>query len=517
MVDHDPRLLRLIEVGRSLSNELDQEVMLQRVLIEARALTGARHAVLEIHSGQQDGLTRLIDSQAGAPPCEQIGGHASGRDVLEVPIMIDGGFWGNLHVCEKLGAGEFAPADRDAATMLAQLTAAAVARTRLHAQGEQHQQRAQRLQRALEAAQEIASAIGSVNELSDVLGVIVRRGQSLVDAQTVLIMLREGEDLVVVAAAGQIDEPLGRRIPIRGSSSGGVLLSGRPQRAADAGTDLVRPPTELGVSSAHAALLVPMLHRGVAIGVLAAFDRGADGDSFRADDERLLRTYAASAANAVTIKRSVQSDRLRAAIAAAEAERRRWARELHDQTLQTLGALRVLLASALRRGDPALHEQSIRQAVADIELETANLRGIITDLRPPMLDDLGLAPALESLIERRRETGLTIESEIMLDADGYAGTLGSALETTIYRLVQEALTNVIKHSDADRCAVALRSESGQVEVEVTDNGHGYDPHQHNTGFGIPGMRERVYLVGGELQINSSERGTVVLARFPTEH
>ncbi len=94
------------------------------------------------------------------------------------------------------------------------------------------------------------------------------------------------------------------------------------------------------------------------IGVLAAFDRGPGGDDFTADDEQLLRQFATSAANAVTVSRSVEADRLRSAIDAADAERRRWARELHDQTLQSLGGLRVLLASTVGRDDAAAKDRA---------------------------------------------------------------------------------------------------------------------------------------------------------------
>ena len=151
---------------------------------------------------------------------------------------------------------------------------------------------------------------------------------------------------------------------------------------------------------------------------MAAFDRGPEGDEFTDEDEQLLHTFAASAANAVAISRSVEADRLRSAIASADAERRRWARELHDQTLQSLGALRVVLASIVGRGDASTKDDAIRHAIADIELEIENLRRIITDLRPSILDDLGLLPAIEALLDRGRDAGLEIRSEVMLPDSG---------------------------------------------------------------------------------------------------
>jgi signal transduction histidine kinase len=305
-------------------------------------------------------------------------------------------------------------------------------------------------------------------------------------------------------------------MPISSSTSGEVLRGGRPRRIADVSSHLRIGPEEFGVSDARTALLVPMLHRGASVGVLAAFDHGKDGVAFGPEDERLLRTFAQSAANAVAIKRSVEADRLRSAITAADAERSRWARELHDQTLQALGGLRVLLASAQRGNEALANEPAIRQAIEDIELETDNLRAIITDLRPSLLDDLGLLPAIESLLERRREAGLRIVSELAL-ADPERGDSGHdpELETTVYRLVQEALTNTVKHARATNVHVRVAQTDREVLIEVTDDGAGFDTDAQTTGFGLAGMRERVYLAGGTLELKSSEVGTVVRARLPT--
>ena len=143
----------------------------------------------------------------------------------------------------------------------------------------------------------------------------------------------------------------GARLPIAESTSGQVLEHRRPERITDVAASLRIAPSEFGVSDAQTALLVPMVYRGEGVGVLAAFDRGEDGDVFGEEDEQMLRTFAASAATAVALAQSVQADRLRSSLAAADAERRRWARELHDETLQGLGGLRLLLSSALRRDD----------------------------------------------------------------------------------------------------------------------------------------------------------------------
>jgi len=564
MSDHDQTLLRLIEVGRALVAELDPAAVLDRILREAREMTGAEYAALGILSDDRQTLSSFLTSgvdeqtkaSIGPPPHGQgvLGtlirkpeplrldnvsehpdsygfpaNHPPMRSFLGVPIMIRGQAWGNLYLSEKAGAERFTDADQDGVTLLAQWAGTAIENARLYDNSESRRIDAERALRAMQAAQDIADAIGSVAELERVLELIVKRGRALVEAQSVLILLREGDDLVVATSAGHAAGAVGRRLPISGSIAGKVLELGQPQRIA---RDDVEPvTTELGVPSARSVLLVPMLHRAAGIGVLVAVDRGSDGDSFGLADEQLLRTFAASASNAVAIKRSVEADRLRATIAAAEAERRRWARDLHDQTLQSLGALRMLLSGAARRGEAEGNAWAIQQAVQDIETEIDALRGIITDLRPSMLDDLGLAPALEALIERQRESGLEIESAIALPEFASVGPGGPGqtggpgptggpdglepeLSTAIYRLVQESLTNVVKHACARTCRVSVHPDRDQIYVAVSDDGRGYDTKARPSGFGLAGIRERIYLVGGTIDFESSELGTTVRARLP---
>jgi signal transduction histidine kinase len=546
----DTNLRRLLEAGRTLVGELDPETVLQRVLEEACAITGAKYAALGVLDEDRTALERfltrginqathraigdlprgrgvlgvLIDdprplrlANVGAHP-QSYGfpaGHPVMRTFLGVPILIRGRAWGNLYLTEKADGGEFTEDDEAAAVVLADWAGTAIENARLHEHSERRRQEAERALRGLEAARDIADAVGGMPDLDRVLELIAKRGRALVGARTVLIMLREGDELVVTASAGHASEAIGRRIPLASSTSGQVLARGRPERIRDVAVEMRIAVQWLGVPEAGAALLVPMLHHDMGIGLLAAFDRGDEGGEFLPGDEQLLRTFAASAANAVALNRSVTADRLQSAIAAADAERGRWARELHDQTLQALGGLRVLLASALRREDPDTKEQAIRQAIEDIELEIGNLRGIITDLRPSLLDDLGLIPAIESLLDRRREAGLKITSDLELPDRGQAERVfAPELETTVYRLIQEALTNVVKHANADTVRVLVRASDVELVVEIEDDGRGFDPEAKTQGFGLAGIRERVYLAGGRLEVRSGDDGTVVRAHLP---
>jgi signal transduction histidine kinase len=547
---HADRIRRLLDVGATLVAELEPVGVLDRILEEARGVTGARYAAIGVLDAQRGELERFLTAGVDAATRRAIGdlphgrgvlgvliedprplrladvgshpesygfppGHPAMHSFLGVPIEIRGEAWGNLYLTEKQGDDEFSQADEEAALILARFAAVAIENARLYDDSERRREQLERAVRSLEASGIIADAISNVTELERVLELIVQRGQALIDAQSVLIMLREGDELVLAASAGHTSAARRQRLPIAGSTSGQVLERGRPERITEVTGHMRIAPDELGVLNAHSALIVPMLNHGTRVGVLAAFDRGKDGEAFTAADEQLMRVFAASAANAVAIGRSVKTERLRSAIAAADDERRRWARELHDQTLQALGGLRVLLASTHGRGDAAAKDDAIRQAMEDIELEIDNLRGIINDLRPSLLDDVGLLPAIEALLERHGTSGLEIATDLALPDPKRGGAgLDPELETTIYRLVQEALTNVVKHAQASAVNVSIGLSGDHIIVEVQDDGVGFDVGGRTAGFGLAGMRERVYLVGGTLEIESGDWGTHARARLP---
>lgn len=545
----DPlQIRRLLELGQGLVAKLDVEEVLDQILEATREITGARYAALGVLNEQRTELERfitvgmdpetrraigdlprgrgvlgaLIDDprplrlrDVGRHPHSYgfPGGHPPMRSFLGVPILIRGEPWGNLYLTEKQG-GEFTLADEHAVVILADWAATAIDNARLYEVSERRRAELERAVRGLEATRDIASAIGAETGLERVLELIVKRGRALVDAKALLIMLRDGDALVLAASAGHAIDMPGLRLPIDRSTSGRVLQRGLAERINDVTSRLEIAPAELGVHDAHTALLVPLAHRGETIGVLAAFDRGS-GDAFSEEDEQLLRTFAATAANAVVMAQSVRTDRLRTAVEAADAERRLWARELHDETLQGLGALRVLLASALQRGDEDGNASAMRAAIEEIETQIGNLRSIITDLRPSALDDLGLHAALAALIERRGHDDLEVISELNLPhPHGSGDRLSQELETTVYRLVQEALTNVAKHARATAVRVTIAATDGEVKVEVRDDGVGFDVGSDPPGFGLAGMRERVYLAGGTLQVESGEQGTVLRGRLP---
>jgi signal transduction histidine kinase len=412
------------------------------------------------------------------------------RGFLGVPVVIRGQSWGNLYLTERAG-GPFTEADEQAVILLADWAAIAVENARLFADAQGRREDAERALRRLEATTAVVRALGSELELPRVLELVVERGRALVGARAVVLLLAEDDDRLTVAAAS-------------GELAPGV------QDARVAPDDPRAGLEGLGIAGADAALVVPLVYRGVRLGVLAALDRLDAPPALGEEDAALLEAFATSAATAVAMARTVAEDRLRQSLAAAEEERRRWARELHDETLQALGGLRLALADARRRGPEHLPD-AVDAAVAQLEQDIRNLRSLITELRPAALDDLGVRAAITSLADRLEAgTGARVEAQV-----DDLGTLPPELEITVYRVVQEALTNAARHAGARTLEVRVRRDEGQVRLRVRDDGHGFDPQHPTPGFGLVGIRDRVALAGGRLELTSAPgAGTDLRAFLP---
>src|SRR4029077_20006690 len=166
-----------------------------------------------------------------------------------------------------------------------------------------------------------------------------------------------------------------------------------------------------------------------------------------------------------------ERQRLRERMAAAERERQHWAHELHDETLQSLAGFRVLIDAALERDDPAEHVRTLHTLATRVDEEIAQLRTLITELRPAALDEQGLQPAIEHLARQVADReGIAVETDIALDPPALDGPkparapLASDTETAVYRVIQEALTNVVKHAGANRVTIGVRPSDGGVDV-----------------------------------------------------
>lgn len=197
-----------------------------------------------------------------------------------------------------------------------------------------------------------------------------------------------------------------------------------------------------------------------------------------------------------------------------EQERRRWARELHDETLQGLAGLQVRLSIAEQQSSDATTAARVRDVLDDLGVEIRKLRTLITELRPAALDELGLAPALESLVDAvSASSDLEVDLQVSLRDE----PLDPELETAAYRLMQEALTNVIKHAEANRCVAEVTVDDEALLIVVRDDGRGIERSagDRRGGFGVTGMLERARLAGGWLTLGpGAAGGTELRARLP---
>jgi signal transduction histidine kinase len=547
-VDADgQRARRLVEIGSSLVAELDLEVVLRSVVEAALELTGAEYAALGVLDSERRELERFIYLGIDEETRRQIGALPRGRGLLGelireprplrladieehphsygfppahppmrtflgVPIAIRGEAYGNLYMAEKAAGAEFDEGDEEAAATLATWAAIAIENARLYQSLNERQTELARALRRAESAADIARAVGGETDLGRVLGLIVRRARALVEAKTVLVLMRRGDRLVFAGHAGEGNDVTGLEVPIDDGAVREAIRDRVVQRLSPGS-----PPSAANLRrrvGAEAALVVPLLFRGRTVGTLVALDPETGGDDFDAEDVSLLEAFAASAATAIGTAQTVRADRLQQQVEASEAERRRWARELHDGILQSLAAVRITLAAALQGAGEeraGAIELAAAGTVDSLEEQITELSGLINDLRPAPLERLGLPAALAALAEESgNRGGFSVDTEIDLD-----GELSGDEERGVYRLVQEALNNVVKHAGARRCRVAARVAGGAVEIEVTDDGAGFDPDAAGSGRGLVGMRERVAMLGGTIAVGSRPgEGTTVTATLP---
>jgi two-component system, NarL family, sensor histidine kinase DevS len=545
----------VLDIARSVLGELDVEVVLNRVLESARDLTGARYAALGVLGDSRTELERFLTLGIDEPEREAIGalprgrgvlgelivhphalrltdisehprsygfphGHPPMKSFLGVPILIGGTPFGNLYLTEKSGGEQFTNGDEEAVTMLSELAGFAIDHARRYTGTMEHRDELQRTVAALNATTQIARAVGAETDLDVILELVAKRGRALVDARLLVIELVQRGRLIVSAGAGELPpELLGRQIPMGDTGASAALRTRRAQRLQEPLTRARFDEHGLGTLGVRAdgGLIVPLVFQNRSYGVLVAIDRLQDGPEFTTDDERLLEAFAASAATAVATAQSVASERQRQRLAAAEAERQRWARELHDDTLQSLSALRVGLSTAKRSGKPETLELAVTHAIEHLEEGITNLRALITDLRPASLDELGAAAAIQALGERAERYGVEVDVNIELayEQGREQERHIPEVETAMYRIVQEALTNAAKHGNAKRAVIEVHEDDTDIWVCVRDDGSGFDPAEHSDGFGLLGMYERVHLLDGTLHIDSQPgSGTKIEARFP---
>jgi signal transduction histidine kinase len=534
------RLRAMVDAGVAIASELSLDAVLQKIVEAAAELTGAQYAALGVLDPSGRALERFVVTGIDAETQAAIGELPHGRGVLGaliedakplrlenlgadarsvgfppnhppmrtflgVPVLLRGVAFGNLYLTEKADGAAFTDEDEELVTLLSSQAAVAVENARLY-------EAATRWLKQLESLNEIASALVSEVDVGRVLELVASRLRELVHARLVLIALPTLDGhLVVRATDGEgARELLGLRLDPEGSKSGRVLERRRSERV-DSLIDDIEMDQDAGRKmGVRTGIFVPMILRDRAIGVISAHDKeGSEDARFTDEDVRLAEAFASRAAVAVDLSERVARDALRQVVSAQELERLRLARELHDETGQALTSILLKLKSIEDEGDPA----RLADATADLrELVVTTLqdvRALAVELRPKALDDFGLVSAIERLVETFREqTGMEVDLEPRLGTE----RLPREIETTLYRITQEALTNVVKHARATRVSIVLTRREGAVSAVIEDDGRGISTGEPTgEGLGLVGMRERVALVGGRLVVESPPGGGTTLS------
>ncbi|HMN98300.1 MAG TPA: GAF domain-containing sensor histidine kinase [Miltoncostaeaceae bacterium] len=537
--DDRARMASLVDAGLSLGRELALDDLLTQIVQSARTVLGARYAALGVLDSTGTELARFVTAGMTEAQRDRIGPLPRGRGILGVlirdarplrlerlgddprsagfppnhppmtsflgvPIALRGEAFGNLYLTDKAGGAPFTDEDEQLAMTLAAQAAVAVDNVRRY---EAERRRADEIESVLEVGRAVLSTL----DIDALLPLVARRARRLTGAETVGVAVRDGDELVFRYAHG-IDA-----LGMEGSS--GPL---HPEALAG----LLR--ASLGAPEVQVCALEV---GGITAGALVAvgwrpFDEGA---------RRLLETFSSQVAVALVNARAVageresllqaaqreaqkireraQTESLRKAVEAQEAERARVARELHDESGQVLTALAVHLRALEADVGPGEIQDRIAEMRRSLAEASVGLRELTTRLRPTAIDEHGLADAIEEQAARLRRAGVAVDVELR----GLDPPLPEAVQTVIFRVAQESMTNIARHSQATHASVVISVLDGKVRLVVEDDGTGFDTGAPTSRFGLAGIRERVEMLGGALRIESSPgSGTAVVVDLEAE-
>jgi signal transduction histidine kinase len=542
---HEDRLRALLDATVALTSELSLDALLQKLADSAAALTGARYSALGVLDETGTALERFVTSGIDAETQAAIGPLPRGRGILGVlirearplrlsdlsrdprsvgfppnhppmssflgvPILLRGVAYGNLYLTEKDGGVDFTEEDQEVVTMLAAQAAVAIENARLY-------ESATRWSRQLESLHEVVRSMVEETDLEDLLELVCARLRELIGARLALIALPgDGGELRIAAVDGEGDAAeglLGHELARGRSKLGGVLDRRQSARVDSILDDPEVDQEEARVMGIRTGIYVPLVARGRAIGIVAVHDKLGPEPRFSDADLRLAEIFAARASVAVDLSERVARDTVRRVISAQELERQRLARELHDETGQALTSI-LLGLKAIRAADTDAGAERAETDVRDLVVQALqDVRSLAVELRPTALDDFGLVPALERLagtFEERSGIRTAVESSLSDER------LPPEAETALYRVVQEALTNVVKHAGAETVSIVVARRGPGVSAVIEDDGRGFDAAEvRDDALGIVGMRERLALLGGTLAVESTPGiGTSLVAYVP---
>ncbi|MGY4894539.1 GAF domain-containing protein [Micromonospora aurantiaca (nom. illeg.)] len=527
------RLRALLDAVVGIGSDLDLRSTLQRIVQSACELAGARYGALgvigpdrtlhdfivhgispELHAkiGElphgRGVLGLLIDdpkpvrmpditkhpNSYGFPP-----NHPPMHSFLGVPVRIRDHVWGNLYLAEKQGAAEFTEDDEEIVVALAAAAGVAIENARLYAL-------AHRRERWLAAAAEITSVLLGEVRRTDALTLVARRAREVAEAELALVLLYDEDEAqftveVVDGADPVTRELVGAVLPAAETSFAASVTQSRHDQVEDLAAAAPWPrPVIAGPAVVSPLAAADTLHGVLVIGYRP--DHGPAAD----DDLALLASFAGQAALAMERARGQEERELLVVLE----DRERIARDLHDVVIQRLFATGLQLQSGAMNARPEAAKR-INQAVDDLDATIRDIRRTIFELRTPM--SAALRTEIREAIEVAAESlGYRPELELIGPIDS---AVPDDLRPELTAVLREALSNAVRHAQADRVSVRVRVDSGHVEITVTDDGVGCDPEAARSG--LVNLRERAERLGGEFSLRRAEpRGTEVRWSVPLD-
>lgn len=539
----EPRMARLVDMGLQLAGELVMGDLLPALVGSARELFEVRYVAIgvldpsgtTIESFESLGLDGETKARIGRLPtgrgllgalleeprpvrleriaddprsCGFPPGHPPMESFLGVPILLGGVLLGNLYMTEK-HAGPFTEDDERLAQVFAAQAAVAIDNARRFERERERIMTLESLQGTVQAVQEVlAEGLRTNQSLDEVLSAVVGQVCELAGAEGACVALVDNGRLVVRAAEG---------VPQMGATIG--RTSGASARAlARVLRDLVEMPVEaveLRVGSELAGVLAAAGDAAAGFGAKAVMQAVASQLALALANERARiaeyeRVAAATALDLARERERSTAEGFRRAIRAQEAERGRIARELHDEAGQVMMAVALHLRALEKSTSDPRQREDLEELHAIVSEAATGLHEMISDLRPGLLREHGLAAAIEQQVARTRDAS-GIQIGLHLEA---LPPLPDEVEIALYRIVQEALVNVVRHSGATAASVTAARDAVRLRLVVEDNGCGFDAAAPRHRHGLLGMSERMALLDGQLHIDSSPGGgTAIIAEL----
>lgn len=425
------------------------------------------------------------------------------QSLLAVPIEIGGRVLGVAALVSFDEDRVFGEAEVELALGVANSVALAIDNARLFEETRGlYEETNRRLAESL-SLQRVISALLQRPGLGDVLQVVCEEAQRLIGATGAAVLLLERDESLRVARSTGSSQPTFERLPVDGSLSGYAVRSGEPLliNEPQRHPQWQRQHWDVEPSS---LLVVPLRVKGKVIGTLNLVHKP---DGFSADDLRVIGLFADQAAIAIENARLYQQEEQLVVVQ----ERQRIARELHDSVAQGLYSVALYAEAAgrlLARGNVARAAERINEILEITRESLRDMRLLIFELRPPVLESEGLVAALQARLEAV-EGRAGVRTDLLVEGDR---RLPGHVEEEIYRIAQEALTNILKHARAKHVAVRLSLGEENLRLQITDDGVGFDPQAvgEKSGLGLRGIAERAQRIGGKLRVRSAPgKGTTI--------